>query len=244
MPQENDGKSLLWLAGIGVGGFLAYKVIDSLFLAPGRKEMQKIIDEKWVNADAYLDQMTTDGREPTETEMAIYNAMVRDMIDEEAMLPQPIIVELAHAAEELMKQWYLIPIAIVTPIAGYISLKLFQDWYKNKCRRCQPPHCPKCGRYFATVEQVQQHIINDHQPTTNLYDIREAQRVFNLNPVFVTGTVSVSSGLFYRAFETWANLAGSLLLQLASGATFCEMTGIGSAATAYSMRTVTLLLII
>jgi len=252
MPQQEAKKgegispnTVLVVGALAIGGYIVYR----LFGEPsGREEMLKIIEEKWPNADTYLDRITAGGREPTEEEMAIYNEMTEDIVLEEKNLPQPLIIELLDHARWYAEHWYIIPAAVAAtivakPIAGWVSHQLLRVWWKYKCRRCQPPQCPTCGVYFATPEDLENHIRYEHEATTSLARIREAERIFVEQPTFVGGYLAVEANLYDRSYTPWDYLNPMEILNLASGASFLMVTGVGSAEIALSMRTITTLLV-
>jgi len=202
MPETKDW---LILGGLGLSAYAIY-----LLFRPTPVPDGDIIKAKWENLNIYLLQITADGREPTTEEWAQYEAMWQDGVVEEHELveaSQPAFLQLVDSAERLAKQWYLVPIVVFTPIAGYITVQLFRDWYRYRCRRCTRPRCTKDGEEFATKEELADHIAREHTVTLDATMLAAAQVEFTKIPYWTRATVAAESGLYNRAYHDWRTLS-------------------------------------
>ena len=201
---------LPWMIGGGVlliGGYLFYSSWQRAQAAAVYRESWKIEAEA---INVYLEQITAGGREPTAAEWDRYERMLDDMALKERVieeLSRNELTTLAFLAEGLAKRWYLVPLAVIFPVAGYIGIQLFRDWFRQRCVRCKTPTCEKDGLTFSTEADLAAHIAAEHQATEVAADIVAAQAQFNRTPYWVRETIAAESELYYKAHQDWRELS-------------------------------------
>jgi hypothetical protein len=249
MKDETEHKvnwtPVLVVAGIGVTAL----IIGKLFFAESEadREQARLILEDWqlefYELKNYTETIYAGGRTPTEQEIAIMSSMLDQMkIKEETIqqLSRSVFGELQDVIEAAARNWWLMPVVIITPIAGYMTYKLVKGWFNN---RRPPPNfpCPKCDGVFSTEGALKHHIQTDHQPDiTNAF---AAQQNFAQTSTWVQNAVAVES-YYAKTYTNWGNWSLPTLRNLNWALTSAWVYGIGAAAEIALLRTALMLLLI
>lgn len=244
--EEPTTKGINWtpiiIGGTALG---AIYLITRLFLS--RTEQAKEILEDWQQEfdqlQPYVESIYAGGRTPTEQEVAVLSAMLENMrIKEQTVeqLSKSFFTELHDIIETTAKNWWLMPVAIITPIAGYMTYKLVKGWFNN---RRPPPNfpCPKCGAVFGTKEALKRHIETEHTPTAQF--ALEAQENFAQASTWVQNAVAVES-YYAKTFTRWDHWSLPEIKNLNWALTSAWVYGIGTAIELSLLRTALMLLLI
>jgi hypothetical protein len=229
----------------GTGIFLILKLFLSENAAD--REQAKIILDDWQQEfdelKPYTEAIYYGGRTPTEQEIAILSSMLDQMkIKEETIqsLSKSVFTELKDLIETAARNWWLVPVAIITPIAGYMTYKLVKGW---KNRRGPPPNfpCPKCGIVFATEGALKNHIETAHTPIAA--SAIQARQAFDQTSTWVQNAVAIES-YYAQTFTNWSAFSLPQIKNLNWGLTSAWVYGIGSATELILLRTALLLLLV
>jgi hypothetical protein len=237
------------VGGVVLGGlFLIWKIMQTITgETPEKQEQARLILQDWQNEFDVLkpmvESMYAGGRIPTEQEIATLNAMTEHMATKEILLrntSESVFQQFIDAVEELAKNWWLVPLAVFTPIAGYATYKLVKGWKNNR----QPPPsfpCPKCGAVYSSEEALKYHIQNEHRP--NIANATQARQAFDQTSSWVQHAVAVET-YYGQTFTNWSTWSLPQLADLNWGLTSAWVYGVGAASELILLRTALTLLLI
>ncbi|MGQ9545909.1 MAG: C2H2-type zinc finger protein [Dehalococcoidia bacterium] len=246
---EEQGEKINWtpIIVIGAAGLGIYLILKLLLgeNAANREQARAILEDWQQEFDVlkpYVESIYFDNRIPTEQEIAVLSSMLDQMRTKEITineLSKSVFKELTDILETAAKNWWLVPVVILTPIAGYLTYQLVKGW---KNRRQPPPNfpCPKCGAVFATEGALKNHIETAHAPT--LQFASEAQQKFAQTSSWVQNAVAVES-YYDKTFTNWRTWSLSEIGNLNWGLTSAIVYGIGAAAETAALQTALLLLL-
>lgn len=130
---------------------------------------------------------------------------------------------LMRAEERVLEKEGLIPTVLkrlrdigIIVTAGYISIKII-SWLLKKYPPKPPYVCPVCGAGFATLDQLNEHVKEEHGLDTG--KVPEAEAAYNAAPSWVQNLLANASGVG-RAFldAEWAGMPVWQLLVIAAAA--------------------------
>lgn len=249
MEEETKSKvnwtPVFVIGAIGVTALIIGKLLYAESEAD--REQAKLILEDWQlefdELKAYTETIYAGGRTPTDQEIAIMSSMLDQMkIKEETIqqLSKSVFEELRDIIETAAKNWWLVPLVIITPIAGYMTYKLVKGWFNN---RRPPPNfpCPKGDAIFSTEAELKHHIQTKHQP--NPANAPEAQQDFVQTSSWVQNAVAVES-YYAKTYTDWSYWSMPELRNLNWALTSAWVYGIGTAIEIALLRTALMLLLI
>jgi len=248
--KEKTDRKINWtpvivVGAVGTGVYLILKLFLSENAAD--REQARIILEDWQQEfdelKPYVETIYYGGRTPSTQEIAILSSMLDQMkIKEETInqLSKSVFTELKDLIESIARNWWLAPVAIITPVAGYMTYKLVKEW---KNRRGPPPSfpCPKCGLLYGTEGALKYHVDNEHTPTS-AYAIA-AQQAFNQTSSWAQNAVAVE-GYYGKTFTNWSAWSLSEIKNLNWALTSAWVYMIGAAADSILLKAALMYLLI
>ena len=234
------------VTGAAIGGiYLIWRLLHAESEAD--REQARLILEDWQlefnELRPYVETIYAGGRTPTDQEIAVLSSMLDQMkIKEETIqqLSRSVFGELQDLIETAAKNWWLVPAAIITPIAGYMTYELVRRWFNN---RRPPPNfpCPKCGEVFSTEGALKHHIETTHTPTAQF--ALEAQQNFAQASTWVQEAVAVES-YYAGTYSSWHSWSLPKIRDLNWALTSAYIYGIGTAYETILLRTALMLLLV
>jgi len=212
-----------------------------------RKLAREILDDWQMEFDElknYTEQIYYGGRQPTEQEVEILSRMLDEMSIKETTIKQlssTVWQEAVDVIKAAASAWWLVPVVVFTPIAGYAAYKVVKGWKDKK----QPPPsfpCPKCGASFGTEGALKYHIETEHSP--NKQFANEAQAQFVQTSTWVQGATAVESALYSRTYSRWSALGLPEISDLNWGLTSAWVYMIGAASESVLLKAALSLLLI
>lgn len=234
MAEEKERK-IPWtpiiVGGLALGGiYLLYKLFGG-YENRFEKAMEIYEDYKLELAELqdYAERINAGGRIPTDAETKVLDAMMGAMKLKEIQikhLSESVFDQLTNFIETAAKNWWLVPLVIIAPIAGYMTFKLVKGWFDH---RKPPPSggftCPVCDQVFSAASSLKQHMKTEHTPTT--LNLSQAQAEFQKLGAWAHGAVAVDTALYSRIDRSWRTLDLSALGDIAVGA--ANLYGLGAA---------------
>lgn len=248
---EKVTKPINWTPVIVSGVILGGVALIGWVLTRGEaedRELAKEILEDWQlefdELKNYTETIYYGGRQPTTQEVAIISRMLENMAIKEITIKQlseTVWQEAADLIKTTAANWWLLPVVVFTPIAGYATYKLVKGW---KDKNQPPPNfpCPKCGASFSTAGALKHHIEVEHTPTKQF--ATEAQAQFVQTSTWVQGAAAVDSVLYGRTYSRWSSLGLPEISDLNWGLTSAWVYMIGAASESILLKTALALLLI
>lgn len=247
---EEKKKEINWtpiiIAGAAVGGI--YFIIRQLMSGDVEdRELAREILKDWQlefdQLQSYVESIYYGGRIPTDQETAVLSSMLDQMAIKETtilQLSKTVWQEAQDVITTTAKNWWLLPVVVFTPIAGYGAFKLVRRWFNN---RRPPPNfpCPKCGSVYGTEGALKAHMDNSHAPTAEF--ALEAQQKFFQASTWVQGGVAVES-YYGRTYTNWSRWSLPDIRDLNWALTSAWVYGIGTAYETILLKTVLMLLLV
>jgi hypothetical protein len=237
--KPKEAKKVPWtpiiIAGavIGVGAFIVW-LVNKWVGTPNLKQAMVIYEDykaELADMEAWVERTNAGGRTPTDEETKVLDAMMSAMKLKEIEiknLSESTFGQLTDFIKTAAQSWWLVPVVILTPIAGYMTFKLVKGWFDH---RKPPPSggftCPVCGLGFSTTSNLKEHM-KSHMPTTA--NLPQAQAEFQELGAWTHGAIAVDSELYSRIDTGWAGLSLPELGDIAYGA--ASLYGFGAAGTA------------
>jgi len=219
-----------------VGGSIGvYAIIKALKSGEEerRKEAERILEDwrmEWETLNPYVESIFYGGREPTDSEMAIMDSMMKQMELKEITIQRlstSTFQELGDIARTLAKNWWLVPVVVLTPIAGYVAFKLVKGWFQNRPPRPPTFKCPVCGEIFSSEFRLREHTEQYHPPTKA--NIATAQSIYRGTGTWVQGLVATDS-IYSRAYGSWSSFSLGEIAEVAWASTLGSVYGMAGAA--------------
>jgi len=235
MAVEKEERKIPWtpiiVGGLALGGiYLLYKLFGS-YEDRFEKAMEIYEDYKLELAELqdYAERINAGGRIPSDSETKVLDAMMNAMKLKEIQikhLSESVFDQLTNFIETAAKNWWLVPLVIIAPIAGYMTFKLVKGWFDH---RKPPPSggftCPVCNETFSTASGLKQHMKTEHTPTTT--NLSQAQAEFQKLGAWTHGAIAVDTALYSQIDKSWRTLDLSALGDIAVGA--ADLYGLGAA---------------
>jgi len=237
MPETKPNK-MNWTPVATVGAVAGGAALIIWLLTRGEsgdQELAREIMEDWElefdDLQNYTEMIYAGGRTPTVSEIAILSQKLDHMgLKEETVhnLSLSVWRELQDLIKTAAKNWWLVPVVIFTPIAGYGAFKILRGWFNNR----RPPGawpCPIDGQVFATEEHLRQHMESQHPVNPDPDDIDYAQNQFRLTSSWVQNAVAVET-YYALTFSPWVQLSISQRRNISWSITSAWVYTIGAAA--------------
>ncbi|MDM7999980.1 MAG: hypothetical protein QUS33_08270 [Dehalococcoidia bacterium] len=171
------------------------------------EEQQRLLvalQEKWAEAVNYHNQITANGRLPTDEEARHYDMLMESIEVEEKTIEW---VNKTIFIREQQKFWHDLGLYVIIPsILGFMFIAGVVAYWIYK-RPPPPPKCPKDGLQVSSPEELKAHIEADHKITTDTAALQAARAGWNLQPSFVTSSVGVvgqTYGTVYKDMLSWS----------------------------------------
>lgn len=248
---EKVTKPINWtpviIGGTMIGGAALIIWLLTRGEAEDRELAREILEDWQMEFDelkTYTEQIYYGGRQPTEQEVAIISQMLEQMSIKEITIKQ-LSETVWQEAEDVIKAaisgWWLVPVIIFTPIAGYAAYKAVKGW---KDKNQPPPSfpCPKCGASYSTAGALKHHVETEHTPIKQF--ATEAQAQFVQTSTWVQGAIAVDSALYSRTYSQWSRLGLPEISDLTWGLTSAWVYTIGAASEAVLLKTMLMMLLI
>lgn len=209
MPEETKSRPINWGPVITIGAVAGGAALIIWLLTRGESEdkelAREILDDWQVEFDGlkdYVERIYGGGRTPTEGEIGVMSQMLDAMSLKEQSINQ-LSKSVWQEAEDIIKtaaqDWWLVPVVIFTPIAGWATYKILRGWFNNR----RPPGafpCPIDGQVFSTAEHLRQHMESEHPVRPE--GANDAQAVFNQTSSWTQNAIAVESYLS-QTYNPW-----------------------------------------
>lgn len=249
--QRKATKPINWtpviVSGFILGGVALIGWVLTRGEAADRELAGEILEDWQMEFDlmkSYTEMIYYGGRQPTEQEVAIISQELENMAVKEITIKQ-LSETVWQEAEDVMKTaisgWWLVPVVVFTPIAGYVAYKAVKGW---KDKNQPPPSfpCPKCGASYSTAGALKYHIENQHTPTKQF--AIQAQSQFVQTSTWVQGAAAVDSALYGRTYSRWSSLGLPEISNLNWGLTSAWVYMIGAAGESILLKSALTLLLV
>lgn len=245
MTEKEKEKEIPWkpiiIGGLVLGGiYLISKLIAQWTGGTPEERYEKamvIYEDYKVELEEmkdWVEQTNAGGRTPTDSETKVLDAMMDAMKLKEILiktLSESVFSQLTDFIKTVAQNWWLVPLVIISPIAGYMTFKLVKGWFDH---RKPPPSggftCPVCNEILSTASGLKSHIKNTHTPTTA--HLTQAQAESQKLGSWTYGAIAVDTALYSQFARSWRTLSLSSLSDIAVSS--ANLYGLGAAG-AYEM---------
>lgn len=218
MSSEDDKFFVYFLLGIGAIALLGYGGYKFMRSATGEDEREAALESIVMEVDemtGFETSITENDREPTESESAIIDTMLRLLETKEYNAQsQGWLGDVGEALSDYANKYDI----VLYIVAGLISIQIFRGvWKKLRGGGSGTPpsfKCLGCDAEFSTQYELNRHREQVHPVQINLANITIAQEAFSQCNAWEQKYAAVSSGVYMGIADPWTYQTEVFLAQL------------------------------
>jgi len=195
-----------------------------------RKEAERILadwEREWNTVEPFMQSIYAGSVVPTAEQTTLLGQQLDMMKHKELAIQDLSKSTWAELGDMARNIGIGLGVAIGVPIAGYVAVKLVNNWI-DKHR--PPPNfpCPVCDQVFATKGQLKYHLETQHYPRVDA--LPQAQQMFLNSPLFIQNYVASQSGYYNSVALDWRYVGVAVLVAIAVAIAIIATAGIATPA--------------